>query len=78
MYGLIHGDSPNVAAALTQIADSVTHCTFDVTDGEDAEVVSMKILEILLECMRCSAGEYLTDQAVGTCAHTQTPRIAGY
>lgn len=35
-----------------------------VTDGEDAEVVSMKILEILLECLRCSAGEYLTDQAV--------------
>jgi len=35
-----------------------------VTDGEDAEVVSMKILEILLECLRCSAGEFLTDQAV--------------
>jgi len=64
VYGLIHADSPNVAAALTQLANSVTHCTFDVFNGEDAEIVSMKIIEILLECLRCSAGELLTDQVV--------------
>jgi len=29
VYGMIHADSPNVAAALTQLASSVTHCTFD-------------------------------------------------
>jgi hypothetical protein len=31
---------------------------------DDAEVVYMKILEILLECLRCPAGEHLTNDIV--------------
>ncbi len=33
---------------------------------EDNEVISMKMMEVLLECIRCSAGQLLTNEAVCT------------
>ena len=64
VYGLINSSSSAVARGLIDTVDAVTHCNFDVRDREDAEVVSMKIIEILMECLRCSAGEQLNDDAV--------------
>ena len=64
VYGLINSNSLSVSRGLINTVDAVTHCNFDVRDREDAEVVSMKIIEILMECLRCSAGDQLNDDAV--------------
>lgn len=64
VYGLINSASLSVARGLINTVDAVTHCNFDVRDREDAEVVSMKIIEILMECLRCSAGDQLNDESV--------------
>jgi hypothetical protein len=64
LYDLILSSSPSVSRALCAVVDAVTHCNFDARDREDAEVVSMKIIEILMECLRCDAGWRLSEQAV--------------
>ena len=64
LYDLILSSSPSVSRALCAVVDAVTHCNFDARDREDAEVVSMKIIEILMECLRCDAGWRLSEQSV--------------
>lgn len=64
MYGHIHQDSPHVAEAVSSIVHYATHCQWDGGRKEESEVVHMKILEVLLECLRCDAGDLLTNEAV--------------
>ena len=64
VYGHVRAHSLNAAQAVSEIALVVAQCRFDATSEEEAEVVYMKSLEVLCECLRCPAGELLTDDAV--------------
>eukprot|EP01114_Cavostelium_apophysatum_P009107 TRINITY_DN2217_c0_g1_i3.p1 TRINITY_DN2217_c0_g1~~TRINITY_DN2217_c0_g1_i3.p1 ORF type:complete len:1471 (+),score=363.32 TRINITY_DN2217_c0_g1_i3:184-4596(+) len=56
--------SNNVAKAIEGIADAVTHCRFEATDPESDEVVLMKILEVLLSCVKSPIAVLLTEDLV--------------
>ncbi|XP_047314747.1 ARF guanine-nucleotide exchange factor GNOM-like [Impatiens glandulifera] len=62
-----------VDEALSKIVDAVTSCRFEVTDPASEEVVLMKILQVLLACIKCNASSKLTNQhvcnIVNTCFH---------
>jgi brefeldin A-resistance guanine nucleotide exchange factor 1 len=47
-----------------RIAFIVCRCRFEATDTDSDEVVSMKIVQVLVDLMRCSAGALLTDHSV--------------
>jgi brefeldin A-resistance guanine nucleotide exchange factor 1 len=49
---------------MMRIAETVTHCRFEATDPDSDEVVLMRILRVLLACLRCPAGYLLTDDLV--------------
>lgn len=70
VYGFIDVKSPSAAKAMSQIADTVTHCRFEVTNPDVDDVVLMKILRVLLACLCCPAGVLLTDDLV--CEMVQT------
>jgi brefeldin A-resistance guanine nucleotide exchange factor 1 len=62
--GFFSADTPGAAVAMHQIADAVAHCRFEETDHDADEVVLARILQALLACLRCAAGELLSDDAV--------------
>ncbi|GJU07381.1 ARF guanine-nucleotide exchange factor GNOM-like protein [Tanacetum coccineum] len=57
-------DTVNVADALHLIVDAVTSCRFEVTDPASEEVVLVKILQVLLACMKSKASVKLSNQHV--------------
>ncbi|XAR71276.1 hypothetical protein NMG60_11028462 [Bertholletia excelsa] len=63
-------NSNNVEDALHLVVDSVTSCRFEVTDPGSEEVVLMKILQVLLACMKSKASAMLTNQHVCTIVNT--------
>ncbi|KAL8240710.1 hypothetical protein R6Q59_014065 [Mikania micrantha] len=54
----------NVAEALHLIVDAVTSCRFEVTDPASEEVVLVKILQVLLACLKHKASVKLSNQHV--------------
>lgn len=63
-------DSVNVNEALHLIVDAVTSCRFEVTDPGSEEVVLMKILQVLLACMKSKAAVKLSNQQVCNIVNT--------
>ncbi|KAI3699710.1 hypothetical protein L2E82_44175 [Cichorium intybus] len=63
-------DTVNVANALHSIVDAVTSCRFEVTDPGSEEVVLMKILQVLLGCMKNKASVKLSNQHVCNVVNT--------
>lgn len=63
-------DTINVADALHLIVDAVTSCRFEVTDPASEEVVLMKILQVLLACMKNKASVKLSNQHVCNIVNT--------
>ncbi|KAK1383584.1 ARF guanine-nucleotide exchange factor GNOM-like [Heracleum sosnowskyi] len=63
-------DSVNVDEALHLIVDAVTSCRFEVTDPASEEVVLMKILQVLLACMKSKAAAKLSNQQVCNIVNT--------
>lgn len=63
-------DTINVADALHLIVDAVTGCRFEVTDPASEEVVLMKILQVLLACMKNKASVNLSNQHVCNIVNT--------
>lgn len=57
-------DTVNVGDAMHLIVDAVTSCRFEVTDPASEEVVLMKILQVLLACMKSKAAFRLSNQHV--------------
>ncbi|CAM8909087.1 unnamed protein product [Rhodiola kirilowii] len=53
-----------VEDAMALIVDAVTSCRFEVTDPASEEVVLMKILQVLLACMKSKASKKLNNQHV--------------
>ncbi|CAN8273142.1 unnamed protein product [Cochlearia groenlandica] len=66
-------DTVNVGEAMHIIVDAVKSCRFEVTDPASEEVVLMKILQVLLACIKCKASSGLSNQdictIVTTCLH---------
>lgn len=60
----------NVAKAMCLIVDAVTTCRFEVTDPASEEVVLMKILQVLLACMKSKASVKLSNQHVCNIVNT--------
>ncbi|KAG7942474.1 hypothetical protein I3843_16G104600 [Carya illinoinensis] len=52
------------------IVDAVTSCQFEVTDPASEEVVLMKILQVLLACMKSTASVRLSNQHVCNIVNT--------
>ncbi|MFS8017199.1 putative Sec7 domain, guanine nucleotide exchange factor, Sec7 domain superfamily [Helianthus anomalus] len=63
-------DIVNVTDALCLIVDAVTSCRFEVTDPASEEVVLMKILQVLLACMKNKASVTLSNQHVCNIVNT--------
>ncbi|CAI9109752.1 OLC1v1009632C1 [Oldenlandia corymbosa var. corymbosa] len=61
---ILDSETVNVDQALHLIVDAVTSCRFEVTDPASEEVVLMKILQVLLACMKNKASVYLSNQQV--------------
>ncbi|KNA24145.1 hypothetical protein SOVF_018230 [Spinacia oleracea] len=54
----------NIQDTMHLIVDAVTSCHFEVTDPASEEVVLMKILQVLLACVKCKAAVALSNQHV--------------
>lgn len=63
-------DTVNIADALHLIVNAVTSCRFEVTDPASEEVVLMKILQVLLACMKNKASAKLSNQHVCNIVNT--------
>lgn len=61
---ILDTDYVNVDDALHLIVDAVTSCRFEVTDPASEEVVLMKILQVLLACMKNKSSVKLSNQHV--------------
>ncbi|KAJ3675642.1 hypothetical protein LUZ60_004684 [Juncus effusus] len=60
----------NITGAMDAVIDAVTGCRFEVTDPASEEAVLMKILQVLLGCMRSRVAPVLTNKHV--CAVVNT------
>ncbi|XP_031399588.1 ARF guanine-nucleotide exchange factor GNOM-like [Punica granatum] len=60
----------NAESALQLVVDAVTSCRFEVTDPASEEVVLMKILQVLLACMKSKASTVLSNQHVCSIVNT--------
>ncbi|XP_031262323.1 ARF guanine-nucleotide exchange factor GNOM [Pistacia vera] len=67
---VIDPDTVNVEEAMHLVVDAVTSCRFEVTDPASEEVVLMKILQVLLACMKSKASVMLSNQHVCTIVNT--------
>ncbi|KAK8360783.1 hypothetical protein V6Z11_A04G190600 [Gossypium hirsutum] len=67
---VIDQNTANVEEAMRLVVDSVTSCRFEVTDQASEEVVLMKILHVLLACMKSKASVMLSNQHVCTIVNT--------
>ena len=69
-FDLIDQNTVNVENAMHLLVDAVTSCRFEVTDPASEEVVLMKILQVLLACMKSKASVVLSNQHVCNIVNT--------
>ncbi|KAI5678976.1 hypothetical protein M9H77_09926 [Catharanthus roseus] len=60
----------NIEDGMNLVVDAVTSCRFELTDPASEEVVLMKILQVLLACMKSKASVVLSNQHVCTIVNT--------
>ncbi|KAK7290144.1 hypothetical protein RIF29_04358 [Crotalaria pallida] len=60
----------NVGDTMHLVVDAVTSCRFEVTDPGSEEVVLMKILQVLLACVKSKASIMLSNQHICTIVNT--------
>ena len=60
----------NVGDTMHLVVDAVTSCRFEVTDPGSEEVVLMKILQVLLACVKGKASVMLSNQHICTIVNT--------
>ncbi|MED6196629.1 hypothetical protein PIB30_049273 [Stylosanthes scabra] len=61
---VIDQNTTNVGDAMHLVVDAVTSCRFEVTDPGSEEVVLMKILQVLLACVKSKASVMLSNQHI--------------
>lgn len=62
--GLISPSSIGLDAALVELSSTVSHCKFEASDSSGDEVVLLKIMTIIDDCLCGSVGERLGDVEV--------------
>ncbi|KAL3624155.1 hypothetical protein CASFOL_032971 [Castilleja foliolosa] len=67
---ILDSETVNADNALHLIVDAVTSCRFEVTDPASEEVVLMKILQVLLACMKNKASVNLNNHHVCSIVNT--------
>ncbi|XP_057429067.1 ARF guanine-nucleotide exchange factor GNOM-like [Lotus japonicus] len=67
---MIDQNTVNVGDTMHLVVDAVTSCRFEVTDPGSEEVVLMKILQVLLACVKIKASVILSNQQVCTIVNT--------
>eukprot|EP01054_Gregarina_sp_Poly1_P011027 Gregarina_sp_Poly_1__11026@NODE_87_length_15225_cov_52_775630_g75_i0_p1_GENE_NODE_87_length_15225_cov_52_775630_g75_i0NODE_87_length_15225_cov_52_775630_g75_i0_p1_ORF_typecomplete_len2037_score289_52Sec7/PF01369_20/2_2e03Sec7/PF01369_20/1_5e62Sec7_N/PF12783_7/8_6e33Sec7_N/PF12783_7/1_3e03DCB/PF16213_5/1_8e08DCB/PF16213_5/2_6e03DCB/PF16213_5/9_2e03_NODE_87_length_15225_cov_52_775630_g75_i0836193 len=63
-YNLIRVDRPGAAECINGIADGVINCRFSPSGTPADEVVTLKILNVMIDTLRCPAGDFLDDDNV--------------
>ncbi|KAK9120481.1 hypothetical protein Syun_018098 [Stephania yunnanensis] len=69
-FGVLDSTTVNGKDALCLVVDAVTSCRFEVTDSASEEVVLMKILQVLLACMKSKVSFLLNNHHVCTIINT--------
>ncbi|KAI5835636.1 Sec7-domain-containing protein [Schizophyllum commune Tattone D] len=64
LCGLISPDSVNLESALAELSNTVSHCKFEASDSSGDEVVLLKIMTVIQDCMCSSMGNVLGDVEV--------------
>ncbi|KAI4307596.1 hypothetical protein L6164_030769 [Bauhinia variegata] len=67
---IIDQNTVNVGHTMHLVVDAVTTCRFEVTDPGSEEVVLMKILQVLLACVKSKASIKLSNQHICTIVNT--------
>ncbi|XP_019455801.1 PREDICTED: ARF guanine-nucleotide exchange factor GNOM-like isoform X1 [Lupinus angustifolius] len=67
---VIDQNTVKVGDAMQLVVDAVTSCRFEVTDPGSEEVVLMKILQVLLACVKSKASVMLSNQHICTIVNT--------
>ncbi|CAN1794237.1 ARF guanine-nucleotide exchange factor GNOM [Linum perenne] len=67
---VIDRNTVNVEDAVHLVVEAVTGCRFELTDPASEEVVLMKVLQVLLACMKSKASVMLSNQDVCTIVNT--------
>lgn len=63
-YSILHPGSPNLEVAMAQLSTAGTHCKFEASDSVSDEVVLLKILDVLRNCLTGRLGNVLSDESV--------------
>ncbi|GAA5820135.1 hypothetical protein JCM3770_005386 [Rhodotorula araucariae] len=63
-YSILSPSSPNLALAMSQLSSAGTHCKFEASDSVSDEVVLLKILDVLRNCLTGRLGQVLSDESV--------------
>jgi brefeldin A-resistance guanine nucleotide exchange factor 1 len=64
-YQLLHADSPSLQSTLAELVAAATHCKFEASDSTSDEVVLLKILDVLKNCLLDRVlGAHLSDESV--------------
>lgn len=59
--GLFSPDSPSIDAALNELSSTISHCKFEASDSSGDEVVLLKIMTVIQDCLCGSVGRGLGD-----------------
>ncbi|KIL69583.1 hypothetical protein M378DRAFT_190012 [Amanita muscaria Koide BX008] len=59
--GLIHPSSPDLDQALMELSSTVSHCKFEASDSSGDEVVLLRIMTIIEDCLCGAVGKTLGD-----------------
>ncbi|KAM0791993.1 hypothetical protein ACM66B_007105 [Microbotryomycetes sp. NB124-2] len=63
-YGILNQHSPNLPLAMAQLSTAATHCKFEASDSVSDEIVLLKILDVLRNCLTGTLGNVLSDESV--------------
>jgi brefeldin A-resistance guanine nucleotide exchange factor 1 len=61
LCGLISPTSIGLEAALVELSSSVSHCKFEASDSSGDEVVLLRIMTVIQDCMCGDVGAFLGD-----------------
>lgn len=59
--GLFSPDSPSIDAVLNELSSTISHCKFEASDSSGDEVVLLRIMTVIQDCLCGSVGRGLGD-----------------
>lgn len=62
--GFVTPAAPGLESFLSELSNTVSHCKFEASDASGDEVVLLRIMAVIKECLCCAAGDHLGDVEV--------------